>query len=270
VKPAGGWGTYRASTTSGAIVTVTIPAPSDHGDASKVETFREKIDAPATIYGTETVDLTDSQQKLPAVNVSIVQRGGNTTTVAHAGHTVKDWTVGLSGEPYVDQDDISTYNEGIDLVRRLGEFPPTYLPGSKTSQLVTMPGSMSAPQSVFLNGQRMTLAKQGSAPSKPATSSTPETPAPTTAAHHTSGRDEQSDTSPTETHTQPTTIDTEQHSDTDSGETAPKYGYQCQPGDADKYAVCAGHEKWVNGQREYMHCINSGGDWDIKSQSCKD
>ena len=56
--------------------------------------------------------------------------------------------------------------------------------------------------------------------------------------------------------------------DEQSGRTPPKYGYQCRPGDAERYDVCAGHKAWVEGQREYANCLDSGGTWDIPSRSC--
>lgn len=52
--------------------------------------------------------------------------------------------------------------------------------------------------------------------------------------------------------------------------TAPTAGYQCRDGDEALYPVCAGHKAWVDGQVEVANCQNSGGTWDIASQSCTD
>jgi hypothetical protein len=49
---------------------------------------------------------------------------------------------------------------------------------------------------------------------------------------------------------------------------APKYGYQCRAGDEKKYAICAGHDDWVNGQLEYMDCLDGGGTWNADQQVC--
>lgn len=56
--------------------------------------------------------------------------------------------------------------------------------------------------------------------------------------------------------------------DEQPNDTPPKYGYQCGPGDAERYDVCAGHKAWVEGQREFTECKGSGGTWEIPSQSC--
>ena len=49
----------------------------------------------------------------------------------------------------------------------------------------------------------------------------------------------------------------------------PQFGYQCRDGDEAKYEVCAGHKAWVDGQREFTDCLDSGGTWDIENQRCK-
>jgi hypothetical protein len=49
---------------------------------------------------------------------------------------------------------------------------------------------------------------------------------------------------------------------------APKYGYQCRAGDEKKYAICAGHDDWVNGQQKFADCQAGGGTWDVEQQMC--
>ncbi|WIX99260.1 hypothetical protein QRX60_35140 [Amycolatopsis mongoliensis] len=49
----------------------------------------------------------------------------------------------------------------------------------------------------------------------------------------------------------------------------PRFGYQCRDGDERKYDVCAGHRAWVDGQREFTGCLDSGGNWDIENQRCE-
>jgi len=48
----------------------------------------------------------------------------------------------------------------------------------------------------------------------------------------------------------------------------PQYGYQCRDGDELKYDVCAGHQAWVDGQREFTDCLTGGGTWDVDTQRC--
>ena len=49
----------------------------------------------------------------------------------------------------------------------------------------------------------------------------------------------------------------------------PQFGYQCRDGDEAKCDVCAGHKAWVDGQREFTDCLDSGGTWDIENQRCR-
>lgn len=51
--------------------------------------------------------------------------------------------------------------------------------------------------------------------------------------------------------------------------TPPTAGYQCLEGDEKIYDVCAGHKAWTEGQIEYAECIDSGGVWDVPSQTCE-
>ncbi|GAA1208950.1 hypothetical protein [Prauserella alba] len=48
----------------------------------------------------------------------------------------------------------------------------------------------------------------------------------------------------------------------------PTAGYQCLEGDAAIYDVCADHEAWLEGQREYARCLEHDGTWDVRSQAC--
>lgn len=50
--------------------------------------------------------------------------------------------------------------------------------------------------------------------------------------------------------------------------TPPKYGYQCRTGDERKYAICAAHDDWVDGQVEFDNCMSNGGTWDVDKQKC--
>lgn len=49
----------------------------------------------------------------------------------------------------------------------------------------------------------------------------------------------------------------------------PQFGYQCRDGDEAKYEVCAGHKAWVDGQREFTECLDSGGTWDTATDRCQ-